>query len=160
MLQRVINKLSQTNKEIQFDLLVPEHARNAPGLLELQKHPAVTWHQNLTDEALCKLYQNSYLLLLPMNNSGANTAVVEALACGLPIVTTDVGGIRDYGGGDIFPLVDNNDDDGAISLIQQYLHNPDWHSEIANNCRQFAEEFLDWNLVAQQHLETYAHFIN
>ena len=46
-----------------------------------------------------------------MNESGANTAVVESLACGLPIVTTDVGGIRNYGGNDLFPIVNNNDDE-------------------------------------------------
>jgi len=36
---------------------------------------------------------------MPMKSSGANNAIVEALACGLTVVTTDVGGICDYGGG-------------------------------------------------------------
>ena len=56
-----------------------------------------------------------------MSDSGANNAIVESLACGLPVITTDVGGIRDYGGGTIYPVVANEDDDGMIGLVEQYL---------------------------------------
>ena len=74
--------------------------------------------------------QRSHLMLLPMNDSGANTAVVEALASGLPIATTDVGGIRDYGGGSIFPVVPNNHDDEMIALVEQYFSRPDWRDQV------------------------------
>lgn len=155
MLHRIIIKLTNKHSELKFDLLVPEHARNTEGLVELLEHPSVTWHKNLSDEELRYLYQTSYLLLLPMNNSGANTAIVESLACGLPIVTTDVGGIRDYGGVDVFPIVDNNNDDAMINLIEKYLNNPLLRNEVAINCRRFAEQKLAWSIVAQKHLEIY-----
>lgn len=155
MLSRIILSITEKYPEIKFDLLVPESFRNKEGFNELLNHPSVTWHKNLSDEELRNLYQKSYLLLLPMNESGANTAVVESLACGLPIVTTDVGGIRDYGGNDVFPIVSNNDDQGMIDLIEKYLHNLDWRNQVAHNCRLFAEKNLAWPIIAQKHLEIY-----
>jgi glycosyltransferase involved in cell wall biosynthesis len=109
----------------------------------------------LNDEELRDLYQQSYLMFLPMNDSGANTAVVEALASGLPIMTTDVGGIRDYGGDSIFPTVANNDDDAMINLLEQYLTKPDWRDKVGQRCRQFAEENMAWPVVVQKHLNAY-----
>jgi glycosyltransferase involved in cell wall biosynthesis len=78
-------------------------------------------------------------MLLPMNDSGANTAVVEALSCGLPIATTDVGGIRDYGGEDLFPIVANNDDASMVALVSQYLNDAEFHCTISERCRFFVE---------------------
>jgi glycosyltransferase involved in cell wall biosynthesis len=155
MLVRIVSKLSAQWPELCFDLLVPQHHRKSPALAPLLKHPAVTWHAGLNDEELRALYQRSYLMLLPMDHSGANTAVVEAVASGLPIVTTDVGGIRDYGGGTIFPLVNNNNDEAMIALIEQYLSQTTWRDEIGNKCRQFAEHTLAWPLVANRHVEAY-----
>lgn len=155
MLVRIVQRISEKLPEIQFDLLVPRHHRASSALSPLQQHPAVTWHAGLDDAALRALYQRSFLLLLPMNESGANTAVVEALACGLPIVTTDVGGIRDYGGGTVFPVVANNDDDAMLDLIEEYLLHPIRRDETGERCRRFAEETLHWPRIADKHLEIY-----
>jgi glycosyltransferase involved in cell wall biosynthesis len=155
MLVRVVTRLAEEMPELRFDLLVPRHHRSSPALFPLMQHPAVSWHAGLGDEELRELYQSSFLLLLPMNDSGANTAVVEALSSGLPVVTTDVGGIRDYGGGDFLPIVANNDDDAMVSLVKRYLSTPKWRDEIGRRCREFAEEKLAWPAVARRHLEAY-----
>lgn len=155
MLVRTVKRLAEKNSELRFDLLVPKHRRNSPALAPLLEHPAVTWHAGLNDEQLRGLYQSAYVLLLPMNDSGANTSVVEALASGLPVITTDVGGIRDYGGGTLYPVVANNDDDAMLSLVAQYLAKPAWRDEISRASRCFAEESLDWKLIAQKHLQAY-----
>jgi glycosyltransferase involved in cell wall biosynthesis len=155
MLVRVIKRLAESNSECRFDLLVPEHRRKSPALAPLLTHPAVSWHCGLDDDQLRALYQQSHLMLLPMNDSGANTAVVESLASGLPVVTTDVGGIRDYGGGSIFPVIVNNDDDAMISLVEQHLSRRAWRDQVAKECRAFAERNLAWPLIAQQHLGVY-----
>jgi glycosyltransferase involved in cell wall biosynthesis len=155
MLSRVVPELAKRNPDLRFDLLVPKHHQGSAALAPLQNHPSVTWHAGLNDEQLRDLYQKSYLMLLPMNDSGANTAVVEALTSGLPIVTTDVGGIRDYAGGDILPVVANNDDVAMIALVEQYITQPKWRDEVGRRCRKFAEQTLAWPLVAQKHVETY-----
>jgi len=50
----------------------------------------------LNDEELLRSYQQATLLILPMRYCTANNSILEAMACGLPIITTDIGGIRDY----------------------------------------------------------------
>lgn len=159
MLARVVKRLAEKVPELRFDLLVPLHHRKSPALAPLLNHPAVVWHAGLNDEELRMLYQRSYLMLLPMNDSGANTAVVESLVSGLPIVTTDVGGITDYGGGTVFPVVANNDDDAMFGLVEQYLSNPGWRDEAGRKNRQFAEETLAWPQIAQKHLHAYQELI-
>ncbi|HEV2175563.1 MAG TPA: glycosyltransferase family 4 protein, partial [Nitrospira sp.] len=152
MLEEVMQSLAAAEPELQFDFVVP---RGLPALRKLWGHRNITWHRHISDEALRSLYQGSYLLLLPLITSGANNAVVEALACGLPPVTTDVGGIRDYGGGTLYPLVAQGDAPAMVSLIRDYLHDPVWRSRVGRACRAFAEEQLRWPLIAQQHLEFY-----
>ena len=115
----------------------------------------IRWHERLQEAELLKLYQESRLLLMPMNDSGVNTAIVEALASGLPIITTDVGGIRDYGGGSVYTVVANNDNDAMIALVEEYLNNEDRRNEAGEKCRAFAEQNLSWPLVAQKHIEAY-----
>ena len=159
MFERIVKVINERHPEVRIDALVPVHRRVGPVFDRLQANPTIIWHAGLNDEQLRALYQRAWLLLLPMNDSGANTAVVEALACGLPLVTTDVGGIRDYGGGSVYPLVPNNDDDGMIALVEQYLSQPAWRNEMGRACRQFAEETLAWPLIAQQHLKAYQELI-
>lgn len=155
MLSRVIQRLAEKHRGLEFHLVVPEAFRYFEGLDQLKGRPDVFWHQNLADDDLCALIAGSYLALLPLNDSGANTAVVEALACGTPVVTTDVGGIRDYGGDTVFPVVRNNDDDSMVELVGKYLASPSWRNEMSRRCREFAVEQFAWPIIAQQHLKLY-----
>jgi glycosyltransferase involved in cell wall biosynthesis len=155
MLARVVDRLLARKAPVTFDMLVPTKRRTAPGLDRLRTYPTVRWHENLSDTELVQLYQSSYLLLIPFNDGGANTAVIEALACGLPVVTTDSGGTRSYGAGSIFPVVKNNDDDGMVELIFGYLNDLAWRDEIGAKCRRFAEEKLSWAVTAREHIALY-----
>jgi glycosyltransferase involved in cell wall biosynthesis len=153
MLARIVSRLDRA--DLEFDFLVPPHRRAEPHLAKLAEHPQVRWHGDVDDEKLRGLYRAADLLLLPMNDSGVNTAVVEALSCGLPVLTTDVGGIRDYGGGTVFPVVENDDDEGMVGLIERYLTQPAWCDQVGRACRTFAQEQLAWPLIARRHVEIY-----
>ncbi len=52
--------------------------------------------QGLDDDQLRELYQRSTIMILPLLDSTANNALLEAMACGLPTVVTAVGGVLDY----------------------------------------------------------------
>jgi glycosyltransferase involved in cell wall biosynthesis len=159
MLVRIVHRLLALRPEVRFDFLVPLHARETSALKSLIGHSAVTWHAGLSDEELRILYQQSYLLLLPMSASGANTAIVEALASGLPIVTTDVGGIKDYGGGNIYPLVANDHDNEMVALVEQYLRDWNLRVEMGRKCRLFTEAHLSWPAVAKEHVQAYRELV-
>jgi glycosyltransferase involved in cell wall biosynthesis len=145
--------LHAKHDNLHFDLVVFE--KDLPELSDIHKLTNITLHSWISDSELRQLYQNSYLTLLPLDDGGGNNTVVESLASGVPIVTTDCGGIRDYGGDDVYPIVSNNDDQAMIALVEKYLDNPDWRNEVAVRCREFALKELDWNVVARKHMDVY-----
>lgn len=155
MAARVVAKLVAYKPSVRFDFLVPLEKRNAPGLTQLFDHPNIRWHAGLNDQELLRLYQSSYLLMLPLSDGGGNTAVVESLACGLPIVATDAAGTRSYGAGSLYPVVANDDDAAMLDLIIAYLEDPKWRDEISKRSRHFAEEKLSWDVIAPQYADLY-----
>ncbi len=160
MLFKVYQLILNDIKELEFHVIIPAMFRNIPELINMAKNKNAFFYQNLSDEELLEKYQESNVLLIPMNDSGANTAIVQALATGLPIITTDVGGIRSYGGGDVFPIIKNNDVVGMVSLLKKYYLDTIFRDEIAVKQRQFAIEYLDWKIIAQQHLDFYQSIAN
>jgi glycosyltransferase involved in cell wall biosynthesis len=157
MLKRVVARLDAAGLNVLVDLVVP---KSNVAFNQLRRHPKITWHDALPDHAFKLLYQASYLLLLPMKASGANNAVVESMACGVPPVTTDIGGIRDYGGGSLYPVVAPGDEVAMVDLIQRYLREPGWRNQVGDACRAFAERNLAWPLVALKHLEFYRRLLS
>lgn len=156
MLYRIVLELVRRHPHLQFVFVVPAQAREkSTWLRRLMHHPSIEWRQDISDVALRRLYQKSALLLLPMNRGAAVTALVEALSCGLPPVTTDVGGVRDYGGGTVYPTVRNNDDSAMLELAESYLASPAQRDRVAQACRKFSQQHLAWPLIAQAHLKAY-----
>ena len=159
MLLRVIERLSAFGT-VHFDILVPrlrDKPREVLKLAKIWNHPRVKWHSGrIGDDALRELYQRAYLLLLPLEHAGTCNALIEALACGLPVVTTDVGGVRDYGGGNVYPVTPNNDDDAMVHLIERYLASQELRDKTAFECRRFAEETLSLPRSLEAHLSAYA----
>ena len=58
--------------------------------------PGVTAYSGISDEQLRDLYRDSDLLVLPLVQAAASNTLLEAMACGLPVVASDVGGVTEY----------------------------------------------------------------
>lgn len=156
VLREVIERLSAKRRDLRFDLLVrPEIRERSPDLLRLADHPAVAWHSGVDDVRLRELYRGAAALLLPLQCAGAVNSLLEALACGVAPVTNDVGGVRDYGGGDVYPLAPCADADAMIELAERLLDDPDHRRAVADRCRQFAVDQLAWPRIAAQHADVY-----
>lgn len=94
---KVIEMVIQRKPSIGFDLIYPNQNRlNNYELYRLAKYSQVAWHSNLSDEALCRVYQNARALLLPMLDCTANNALLEGMSCGLPVVSSDLDAVRFY----------------------------------------------------------------
>lgn len=156
MLERVVTHLARRYSELRFDFVVRGEMRQRYlPLARLQNHPAIDWHEKISDEQLRALYQRATLVLLPLEACGAVNTLLEALACGVPVVTTNTGGGPDYGGGTIYPFVENNDDDAMLALCEKYLTDVSHRAIVGGACRAFACEHLAWDIAAAEHLRAY-----
>lgn len=156
MFEAVYERLTADKaNNFEFHMIIPTEHRHPPILQKLGSCSNIFFHEKLSDEELLAHYQDSYLLLMPLDNSGANTGIVQALATGLPIVTTDVGGIRSYGGGEVFPLVANDDVDGMVELFYKFWNDAPFRKRMAENERNFAVAYLDWRKIASEHVNLY-----
>ena len=139
-----------------FDFVIPAAAWNSPDLAAVRALPGARWHDRIDDEALRDLYRNATCHLTPFKDCTANNAIVESLACGVPIVTTDRGGVRDYGAGTVYPLAAEPTAEALAELCERYATAPTVRAAVAAASRAFAVKTLAWPVIARRHLALYA----
>jgi glycosyltransferase involved in cell wall biosynthesis len=114
----------------------------------------VTFRSGLDDRELLLAYQNASCFLLTVEASTANNALLEAMACGLPVVAETIGGIREYVGNDCAMLASPNSAAMLIESLTALAHGADHRLLLGKNARRRAES-LDWERVAQRTSEVY-----
>ena len=151
----VVEKVRAANPGIRFDLLVPRDRRTEDVFARLAGFEQVSWHCDLTDEQLRDLYRRAALLLLPLQDCTANNALLEGVACGLPIVSNSVGGVPDYTSPDFAALFPLGDVDGMSAAVLALADDRCAQREKGLKARAFAENCLDWNRIARETLDVY-----
>jgi glycosyltransferase involved in cell wall biosynthesis len=101
------------------------------------------------------------LLALPSQAEGISNSMLEAMACGLPVVATDVGGARDVLGGDgkaglVVPVGSSA---ALAEAITALVDSPALRREIGAAARTVIEDRYDMKRVAAQYLSLYADLI-
>jgi glycosyltransferase involved in cell wall biosynthesis len=89
-----------------------------------------------------------------MENATANNALLEAMACGLPVVAERVGGIPEYVNRECARLVPTGDCQAIASSILQLSESPELRLAMGQAARRRAEE-LDWKHAARQTRDIY-----
>jgi glycosyltransferase involved in cell wall biosynthesis len=113
--------------------------------------PRVRWHADLPDEELRRIYRQSDLLVLPLCDCTANNALQEGLACGLPVIVTDVGGVRDYANEQFADFVRPGDAAGFIERLKDCIAHKDKLVARGASARTFVEQQLSWKKVAARY---------
>ncbi|MDI6720636.1 MAG: glycosyltransferase family 4 protein [Methanomicrobiales archaeon] len=102
-------------------------------------------------------YATSDVFVLPSRNEGMSNTILEAMAAGLPIITTDTGGTQELisGNGQIIP---QERPDAIAAAILQYISDSQMCQDHGNQSRVLSE-FLDWKQVAEQYIKFYQRFV-
>lgn len=115
----------------------------------------------LLPEQLEEEYKSSAFLVLPSLQETAPMSIAEAMASGLPVIATDVGGIPymvENGKSGFIASVNNND---ALSKAMKHLiENPDMRKQFGNRAREIAESRWQPDKIAKQTVEVYRTIIN
>jgi len=140
---------------LDVDVIVARRWADGSSLAALAGHPRVHWQESVADDELRRLYQRAWLLVMPLRESSANNALVEALASGTVPVVNRVGGVSDYGGDSVYPTCDAAIAGTFLTQIGRWLESPDELRVVGRACRDFAVQRLDWSHIRRQHAALY-----
>lgn len=111
---------------------------------------------DVPDEELLRLYQTAAAQLLPLAASTANNAVLEGMAAGLPLVTTELDGVADYVHPDWCVSCPPGDAEAHAEAALALLDAPDRRQAMETAARTHATNY-DWRVIRETFRETLRH---
>ena len=108
------------------------------------------------DHKLGIVYNTADVFVIPSLQDNMPNTVLEALACGIPVVGFRVGGIPEMVRSGINGLLVPEGDVVALrAAIIELLENPEKTDKMATNCRRIAVEEYSLEVMAKNYMELY-----
>jgi len=143
-----------------FELQLVGEGERRPNLERLAVEKGLTRHVQflgwLDRQALVERYRQADLFVTATTWEGMPNTVLEAMACGLPIVATRASGldqlVRERVNG---YLVGLNDAYALADRLVSLIDNPYERRRMGKESRRIAEQEFDWEYIAAQYVEIY-----
>jgi glycosyltransferase involved in cell wall biosynthesis len=121
-----------------------------------RSHPAIaldTYHgKGIPQREMAARYASADLFVDAQWHAGWNNPVIEAMACGTPVVCSDIGGVADFAFHERTALVvPARDVDAFAGAIVRMVESPDLRAQLSANALREVERF-DWNAAADRFL--------
>jgi glycosyltransferase involved in cell wall biosynthesis len=107
---------------------------------ELQLTPDVIFTGRVPDEDLPALYSGADSFLMPSLYEGFGFPVLEAMACGTPVVCSNVSSLPEVAG-DAALLVDPEDEDALAQAVGRVLADPEMSAQLRSRGEEQAARF-------------------
>lgn len=102
-----------------------------------------------------KFYEEADVLVLPSLMEAFPLVIFEAMACGTPVVATDVGGVRHaIKDGEVGFIVAPKNPQQITEKVLSILKDENLRTEMSKNCLEWVKNFI-WDEVADKYLEVY-----
>lgn len=150
--KQVIEILEHKDQNVLF------HIVSKPEInLLFKQHTNARLYSNITDSKLLELYQSADVMTLPLIDSTANNSILEAIACGLPVITTNLPATRDYLSENCALFVPPANAARFAENILTMKHT-ELRQKMAEKSRQHALRF-DWRRIAEDLMTCYNQII-
>jgi glycosyltransferase involved in cell wall biosynthesis len=143
LIAKIVPTLLEKYANIEFHFVGQANELEAKQVLDLlRKYPSrVRWYKLPLDD-MYKAYQTADIVIIPTKNSeGTSLSCLEAMACGKPIIATDVGGLPNliidgYNG-----LLIKPDSQELMEKIEVLINNRHLRDEIGKNAALVSRRF-------------------
>ena len=143
-------QIKASNPEVMFHLVGPgdpsPDAISAQELADWQRERTVTWHGPLDD--VRGAFAAAHVYVLPSYREGTPRTVLEAMAMGRPVITTDAPGCREtVVHGENGFLVPPGEVDPLAAAMRRFIRDPALIPSMGQRSRRMAEEKYDVHKV-------------
>lgn len=109
-------------------------------------------YKNITEQEKISLLQKGWIYAITSMKEGWGISIIEANACGTPIIAYRVSGLKDaVKNGQTGLLVKNGDIKELANTIEMLLSNTELREKLTNNTTEWAKKF-DWNKSSEEFL--------
>jgi glycosyltransferase involved in cell wall biosynthesis len=115
----------------------------------------VLWLEAVTREEVVILMQAAGALVQPSLYEGFGLPVLEAMACGCPIVASDIPPLREVTGGAAL-LIPPGDVERLAVALTEIVNSPQLRSSLGKQAEKRASDF-SWDRCAEETLQVYRH---
>lgn len=139
---------------------------DGPQYDELQNHAknlgietCLVWHGWLDKDSLREIYRNADCLVNPSLYEGMPNVILEAMACGLPVIASRVAGNDEVvRNGETGLLFDLGEPDAFRMALQEMVEDPGRASEMGKKGRSWVMNDFSWRKVAQAYADLFSRF--
>jgi len=156
----LVDAIAQARQKASFPLQLkilgppdPRYPEAGHRVKELGLESAVSWAGYQTSTALVKAYQEADLVVLPSRYEGFGLPVVEAMACGTPMLCSDIPVLKEIGGKAAFYTPLGNIPELANGILKVLTDAPLRCEMVARGFEQ-ARQFT-WANAAKQTIALY-----
>jgi glycosyltransferase involved in cell wall biosynthesis len=122
------------------------------------REPGVTWLGHVDD--IATVWARAHMAVLPSRREGLPKSLLEAAACGRPMVATDVPGCREVAiQNETGLLVPPDDADALAAAIEQLAGSPDLRARFGRAARRLAEERFAADAIGRAVLGLYLRLV-
>jgi glycosyltransferase involved in cell wall biosynthesis len=120
--------------------------------------PGVTWLGHVDD--IATVWARAHMAVLPSRREGLPKSLLEAAACGRPMVATDVPGCREVAiPNETGLLVPPDDADALAAAVEQLARSPDLRARFGRAARRLAEERFAADAIGRAVLGLYLRLV-
>jgi len=134
-----------------------EGGRSAETIDRLGLNDIVTFVSGVSEERIYELYSESELAIVPSLYEGFSLPAIEAMSCGVPLVSTTGGALPEVVGSDNETafLVTPGDSEALAARIRTALDDPELRAKVGAQGRQRVIDNWSWTHTALKTLEQY-----
>jgi glycosyltransferase involved in cell wall biosynthesis len=114
----------------------------------------VQFVNGISTELMVRYYAEAAIAIVPSVYEGFGLPAGEAMACGVPVVSTNGGALPEVVG-DAGVIVPTKDVDALVDAIDALLHDPQKRAALGARGLQRIEDEFCWHVCAQQMTEYY-----
>jgi glycosyltransferase involved in cell wall biosynthesis len=160
-LRYLLEALAKLRTEREVSLVVigrpKEGGRSAETIERLGLTDIVSFVSGVSDQRIYELYSESELAIVPSLYEGFSLPAIEAMACGVPLVSTTGGALPEVVGRDNETafLVTPGDSEALAARIRSALDDPELRAKVGAQGRQRVIDNWSWKHTALKTVEQY-----